>query len=103
MHACRTSAAPCLLTTALLVLSTGLRADEDLAAKRELCQTEARQRIKPPRPNSVELFKIAVESRQVYVRECTARALIDPVSTASLRELIKATTGGSGSTVLRQR
>ena len=102
MHARHTSAAPWLLAATLLVLTTGLHADEDLAAKRELCQREARQRIKPPGPVSVELFKITLESRQVYVQECMARAPMDPVSRASLRELIDVTTSVSKSATLRQ-
>ncbi len=103
MHPHCASATPWLLAATLLVLSKGLCADEDLAAKRKLCQTEARQRIKPPGSISVELFKIAVESRQVYIRECMARAPIDRVSTASLRELIEVTSSASGSALPRQR
>jgi hypothetical protein len=80
-----------------------LRADEDLAAKRASCQNEARERIKPPRAGSIELFQITVESRQAYIRECMARAPADPVSTGALRELIKATTGTSNAPFPRQR
>ncbi len=92
-----------LLTAGLLLLPSELRADEDLAAKRASCQNEARERIKPPRADSVELFQITVESRQAYVRECMARAPVDPVSTGALRQLIKATTGTSKPTLSRQR
>ncbi len=70
MQACRPIAASWLLAAILLVMPAGLRADEDLTAKRELCQTEARQRIKPPLAGSIELFRITVESRQVYVSAC---------------------------------
>ena len=92
-----------LLTAGLLLLPSELRADEDLAAKRASCQNEARERIKPPRAGSVELFQITVESRQAYIRECMARAPVDPVSTGALRQLIKATTGTSKAALPRQR
>jgi hypothetical protein len=92
-----------LLTIGLLLLPSELWADEDLAAKRASCQNEARERIKPPRAGSIELFQITVESRQAYIRECMARAPADPVSTGALRELIKATTGTSNAPFPRQR
>lgn len=47
MHALRSPLATSLLFGALLILPFSSSADEDLAAKRALCQTEARQRIKP--------------------------------------------------------
>ena len=92
-----------LLTAGLLMVPSELRADEDLSAKRASCQMEARERIKPPRAGSVELFQITVESRQAYVRECMARAPVDPVSTGALRELIKATTRTPKAALPRQR
>ena len=92
-----------LLTAGLLMVPSELRADEDLAAKRASCQNEARERIKPPRADSVELFQITVESRQAYIRECMARAPVDPVSTGALRQLIKATTGTTKAAPRRQR
>ena len=92
-----------LLTAGLLMVPSELRADEDLAAKRASCQNEARERIKPPRAGSIELFQITVESRQAYIRACMARAPVDPVSTGALRQLIKATTGTSKAAPPRQR
>ena len=92
-----------LLTAGLLLLPSELWADEDLAAKRASCQMEARERIKPPRASSIELFQITVESRQAYIRACMARAPVDPVSTGALRQLIKATTGTSKAALPRQR
>jgi len=92
-----------LFTTGLLMAPSELRADEDLAAKRANCHIEARERIKPPRAGSIELFQITVESRQAYVRECMARAPLDPVSTGALPDLIKASTGPSKTAPSRQR
>ena len=86
-----------------MLLPSELRADEDLAAKRAGCQMEARELIKPPRAGSIELFQITLESRQAYIRECMARAPVDPVSTGALRQLIKATTGTSKAAPPRQR
>ena len=63
MHPTYASLIFALLTAGLLLLPSELRADEDLAAKRASCQNEARERIKPPRAGSIELFQITVETK----------------------------------------
>ena len=81
---------PLVLVGGLLVLASQALADGDLPANRELCQTEARQRIKPRR-SGVDLLTISYESRQAYVRQCMARLLGDPISTGSLKGPSKGT------------
>jgi hypothetical protein len=92
-----------LFTAGLLTAPSALRADEELAAKRASCQMAARERIKPPRAGSIELFQITIERRQAFVRECMARAPLDPVGTGALPDLIKASTGPSKTAPSRQR
>src|SRR3712207_4177548 len=84
----RHTSALSLLAATLMISSGAAVADEDLVAKRELCQSEARQRFKPPQAGSFDLLKITIESRQAYVRDCMAR---DPsVTTAgSVQDLAK--------------
>ena len=103
MHALRRPVATSLLFGALLILPFSSSADEDLAAKRGLCQTEARQRIKPPHAGSVDLFQITMESRQTYVRECMARAPAPSVSTGSVNEPKKLVPSPSGHVAPRRR
>jgi len=73
----------------VLVLPMQSHADDDLASRRSACQAEARQRIKPPRAGSVELFQITLEGRQAYIRECMARAPTNPFATGSLKNPAK--------------
>ena len=103
MHALRRPVATSLLVGALLILPFTSYADEDLAAKRGLCQTEARERIKPPHAGSVDLFQITMESRQAYVRECMARAPSPPVSTGLVNEPKKPVPSPSGHVAPRRR
>jgi hypothetical protein len=59
-------------------------ADENLPAKREACQTHARQQIKAPR-KGVDLYRLVIERRQVYMRDCMARAPNEEITTGSVR------------------
>ena len=103
MHALRRPVATSLLFGTLLILPFSSYADEDLAAKRALCQAEARQRIKPPHAGPVDLFQITMESRQVYVRECMARAPAPSVSTGSVNEPKKLAPSPSGRAAPRRQ
>lgn len=78
------TAAPWLLSASLLLVPSSLVADEDLPAKRELCQTEARERIKARRGNGPDLYEITTRARQSYIRECMARAPEDWLTTGSV-------------------
>jgi hypothetical protein len=53
-------------------------ADENMVEKREKCQAEARQRIKPHGRVSVELSKALLAKRQDYVRACMDGKLAKP-------------------------
>lgn len=80
------SVAPWLLAAGLLLLPFAVVADETLSAKRELCQAEARQQIKPRRSNDPSLYSITLDARQAYIRECMARARAEPVTTGAVEK-----------------
>ncbi len=101
MYPRRLLAATCAAT--VLVLPMQSHADDDLVAKRSACQAEARQRIKPPRAASIDLYQITLESRQAYVRECMARAPTNPFATGSLKEPTRRADGLPQRSVPRQR
>ena len=75
-----------LLPAGLLLLPFAASADETLSGKRELCQTEARQQIKPRRSHDPSLYSIALDARQAYIRECMARARAEPVTTGAVEK-----------------
>jgi hypothetical protein len=58
----------------ILLISVGVcvpaLADEDLVAKREMCQAEAGQRIKPRGAVSPEVARKLIGRRMEFVREC---------------------------------
>ena len=58
-------------------------ADENLPAKREACQVQARQQIKAPR-KGVDLYRLVVERRQAYLRDCMARVPHEEITTGAV-------------------
>lgn len=66
---------------ALLALVSGVaRADENLVEKREHCQMQSRQHIKPKGRVTAELSKALLAKRQDYVRNCMEGKLAKPRS-----------------------
>jgi hypothetical protein len=64
-----------ILSLTLLGLPIAVQAGEDLVAKREACQTEARQRITIRGKTKVALdeYQRLIERRHAHVNECMAR------------------------------
>ncbi len=85
MYPWQPCAATWLISASLLLVPLAAAADEDLPAKREACQTEARQQIKPRRVLDPGLYEITVQARQNYVRKCMARAPEDWLTIGSTR------------------
>jgi hypothetical protein len=64
-----------LLLAGLLLAPAPSRADEDLPAKRNACQIEARHRIKPRgRAMDRAMYQAIVDRRQNFIRACMAKA-----------------------------
>jgi hypothetical protein len=61
---------PALGFLLLVFAATAVRADVNLVEKREACQAEARQRIKPKGRVSADLSKALLAKRQSHVRAC---------------------------------
>ena len=75
------------LALAALVLSLAATSDagaDDLSAQRLVCQQEARQHIKGPRRADLEIYRLSVERRQTYVRDCMETGPRDVEETGSL-------------------
>ncbi len=78
------SAAIWLLSAGAILAPARTQADEDLSAKREACRAEARRQIKPRVASDASLYEITLKARDNAVRECMARAPLDPTATGSV-------------------
>jgi hypothetical protein len=72
-----------LASSGLMITPLVASADGNLPTKREACQTQARLQIKAPR-KGIDLYRLVIERRQVYMRECMARIPSDENTTGSV-------------------
>lgn len=88
----------CSFALAAAFVPALVNAEENLPAKRSMCQTEARERIRPRGRADGSLYQAVVRKRHEYVQECMTRAPIEPKSpsaTGSIRSKAPAQSGGA--------
>jgi hypothetical protein len=73
----------CMAALAVPLVPVASMAEENLPAKRQLCQSEARERIKPRGRADGSLYPALIRKRHGYVQECMARAPGEPKSKAT--------------------
>lgn len=93
----------CLVALVVPLMAAAAKAEENLPAKRLMCQGEARERIKPRgRPNG-SLYEAVVRRRHEYVQDCMARAPSEPKSKATGSVTPKAPAQQAGAKVHKAR